>query len=1328
MAETPVTKPIRTSIKIAARVAQVARLIELLPTPQDVATKLAGDIIYMASLIQQFTRDINKVLEGYSNIPWDYLNTQLNSLMTSANFVMDKATAYTNYMVDNTLGLAATSLNIGSELYETTMDVVTHTAQTASSFGAAIASTSADIKGDHDTAQAIRDGVQQWNPTDGDNPLKTAAGKIVDAQNKVNDWMGDATDAVNDAGAFLKSMIDKLKGMVEKMSKDVDEAFGGIVQTDKISTTLTTVSDGLTGYNKALASQVVGASAEAINSIISNFSLGKFVSAFLGVATSSVLITTGLNELPPINIDKMLSEFQGSLANPLKGVASDVTFDDLVQYDPQKYNDLRDSFETYLLQQRTEIFSKKKNIFTKNTAEAKAYIKASKAWYNGMTKEQRQEIKTAIKEIKKKRDSAKNAKVAKKLKDVVLEELKKLQEACKVFAKRLKEEWEAMLQTYKDAVKQIKEFFENGGPGDQYVEDLCLDINDNCDNIKQLCMVDMPTQIAGSGTKAVLPYCFGMAVPNYAHNAISFIVDLKIILKFVMDLIKYIMNILDDIKKLAQLFLNALKKLRDMINQLLDMLGLGWFMDLVQDLVDAFQEQANETTKMLEGTLTPVYLKDTSLYYKWVDEINAFRNKITSSSDDLGDWEVHVKNSHINGLLVMMGAEPIDYEKGNTSEGYPYLATQQSGGILDGFTGITSPLIFTPQKRPLTGVDSNGNTASGNVWKYDRKEISKRLGELLDYIKSTKDTYIVAYRSPKFKSYDGDNALTKDQYVIEGSFEVNMERDPSQVETWYYYHPNLNHLGYDIEFYNLKGKTFNYKDFPFAGMVGSDTSHNREYYTEYMSNAARNPNNNWQHKTIKKLGTNYGTWGDAFNIVCNNTITASEAYYWYQDVIEDDADWTRILLPNGDYDTYYDPDDENLDTYLDPDKNVDQPIGFEVKIDEDDNVPVVDMFYNGYDPIPEDGKLSVSFTIDGIEWGEGTPYVHIWDKYYPINTGDGVTNVIVPFEGSDEDPFKDINMSFDLTPETVKSPLNDEGDVDFDKINLNICDLSIVDGSIKPTSYGMDYTRNDDDFDVNFYNNGGLPIDSDTDMSITLDVGDIGDCSIIFGGEEYKPKPNTPLTLIGKPIITGGELIPIKFIGDEDDIKKIEVLDMSILDGYDNFNVKIDIDDTTENNISGKVKFNINGGEYTKTFGEDHTKKVSLNHSWGIGKIETDMFDILITGVRPNISNTTNITTKWQLNNATYNGDMFGSTNGCILKLDGCVVLDKSKPVDVVVTMSFDDKSGIANIINQSEKGSVVKIKIDGEEKLIWVKNKTLQRGDFVSVKIDDKIKYFQVF
>lgn len=919
MPETPVVKPIRTSIKIAAKVVQIARLIYLMPTPQDFANRIAADIIYMSSLIQKFVSDINKVMDGYSNIPWDYLNNQLYSVVDSANNVLNRAQAYSDYMVENTLGLGKDVLALGNEVYEMSIDVATHGAQTASSFGAAIASTSEDILGNHDVAQKIRDNVPGWTPADGDNPIKEAMGAVAEAEAKakgiIDDVANDAKDAVNSAGQFVQSIINKLKGMVDKMSADVDAAFGNIINKDQILDTTGKLS-GLSGYDKALASQVVGATSTAINNIVQNFSLGKFVTAFLGVATNAVLITTGLNELPPVNFDKMLDEFRGQLEkNPLKNVMSDISFDDLIEYDPTTYNNLVESFELELKKQREANLNKKKNIFNVKSAEAKEYIKASISWYNNMSKTERNNIKSAMNEIKKKRKKAKNAKVAVKLKDVVLQELKKLQDECKKFAKRLEEEWNAMLKQYKDAVKEIETFFHLDGPGDQYVEDLCLDINQQCANIVQLCTIDMPVELAGSATKAALPYCFGMAIPNYAHNVVSFIVDIKIILKFIMDLISYVMKILDDIKKIAQLFLIAFKKLRDMINQLLDMLGLGWLMDLVEDIIDTLNDKVDETCEKLEGTLTPVYLKDLNMYPGMLDEVQKFvsefsglvasQQKYNNTTNTLVRNELNTNfqsmyekigltpdTGYINGLLVMMGVEPIDLTKneGNTFTGWSYLNEVS-------YQPFYNPVSFgSGDYRFNFSFDENVRTVEYHrlTSGYNNEHILEGLKDRIKQIKAHDAVYIAAYKTPHFpRNSVNMSSQTKSLRTYNDiDFTIQTSYDPSVIDSWVYYHPNLNHYGYDIVA-NAIGKTG--KIYYSEIKLSKET---KEKYETFMQNAANKPtpSNDWLSEVIAKPKP-IGPWS-GLNINGDSIITANEAFYWFGLDNETDDMYEMFNPPN----------------------------------------------------------------------------------------------------------------------------------------------------------------------------------------------------------------------------------------------------------------------------------------------------------------------------------------------------------------------------------------------------------------------------------------------
>lgn len=1299
MEQEPINPPMRKGIKVAAQVAQIARLITLMPTPQDFATRIAGDIIYMSSLIQKFVTDINKVLDGYSNIPWDYFNNQLYSISDSAQNVLNRAQEYSNYVVDNTIGLAGDFVEIGAEMYDGGLDLASETAKSVSSFGAAIASTSADIKGQHDVAQSIRDGVREFQNSGNTNtnPLRDALKSVKDTETKalgtIDDTIGGAKDVVNNGVQFIQDIINKLKDMVDNMSKDVDSAFGNIINKDNISSTLGTVAQMNGDYHKAMASQVVGASAQAVQSIIDNFSLGKFVTAFMGVATNSVLISLGLDQLPPINLDKMLQEFQGSLQKtPLEGVQSDISFDDLIEYDPERYNALKESFEIYLKQQREAILAKKKNMFNVRTAEAKIYLNASKNFYNGMSKEERKNLKSAINEIKKKRKLTKKARVSRKLKDVVKEELKKLQEECSKFAKRLKEEWDAMLKTYKDAVDQIKQFFHGGGPGDQYVEDLCLDINKNVNDIVQLCTIDMPTQIAGSSTKAALPYCFGMAVPNFAHNVISFIVDVKIILKFIMDLLKYVMNILNDIKKLAQLFLIALKKLIDMIKQLLKFLGLGWLMDLVEDIVNLFRDKVDETCEILEGTLTPVYLKDLNMYPDMLNEVKKYiieledKNKNNqedsdeiepgepviieqSKSEEIEDengntsivfddsgingdpieiYKKYIKTNSeikkpdaiyeklgltrdtgfINGLLVIMGVEPIDLEE-ESSNGWTYWISQSFGIYLHGFFDCPTSV----QRRKI---------------KYNDKAIIQALKDRVAQIESHDSIYIAAYKTPHFSrngiSYNSSNKdLDNYDDIV---FSVNTNYDPSKIDSWIYYHPNLNHYGYDIV-----GRTIrqNQRVKIYYNKLREVDKTMKEKYLTFMENAASTPNNEWMSKVVIKPNP-IGAWS-GLNINGDTSIVASEAFYWFDLTVEDDDLYNMVNPPNTPpYDDLF-GDDEGEDN---DDKKEKKGYVITLEVTGIDDNPKTSV--SGVSIITP--KKSVGYRDSFNVSGKHHVKTKVWDnvsteepdKFSLRCIGSKTCGIkekhtIWKFVENASCTFNEYGMNFtNITGgelhNTSLSGLSDINDAGFstDKIIWNNYEIDTSTISIKEDDKGNKKIlyKNETDITDLVADFDGITIKFNDDLYMynSILIYHIGDIVRIYGDTNANV-----INISECNIKSPGETVDIDahiFLKGYNKEDKPEDDENSDYVSERTFKSEIKVKSKTSSSVSGLVEFTINGDEYTLTKTKSG-KELDENKEWNFIPYNRHSFDVRSIGSKIGSNKYENkIKTYWSLTNGKY--------------------------------------------------------------------------------------------
>lgn len=1317
--DTPVTPKLRSAIKVAGQVAQISRLVSLLPTPQDFATKIAGDIIYMSGLVQQLVKDINKVLEGYSNIPYDYFNNQLISISTSAQNTLNRAQEYTNYIVNNTLGLAGDFTEIGKELYEGTIKISAKSAQTVSSFGAAIASTSEDIKGNHDVAESIRSGVKKFEESKYTDTsfMADALKSVRNTENKAYDFIDKTStgigNSINSGTQFIQDIIKQLKSLVDKLNKDIDSAFGHIISKNNISSTLGTVSELNGDYTKAVSSQVVGASAAAIKSIVDNFSIGKFITAFTGVVTNATLIKLGLDKLPPINFDKMLLEFQSKMQNnPLDGLNSDITFDDLVKYDPVAYKNLQESFEVYLKQQREDILKKKKNIFSAKLTDSKILINASKNFYNGMSKEERNKIKSAIREIQKKRNQTKKAKTSKKYKDIVLDELKKLQEQCKKFADRLKKSWDAMIQEYKDAVNQVKTFFTGGGPADIEIEELCLDINDNCDNIVQLCTIDMPTQVAGSSTKAILPYCFGMAVPNFAHNMISFVVDVKIILKFIMDLLKYVMNILKDIKKLALYLLVGIRKLKDIILQLLDLLGLGWLMDLVKDITNLFQQKVNETCEILEGTLTPVYLKDLNIYPDMLNEVKKYvvelENKNKVNSDDnknkIGkakilkkstitdtdkineqlnqdpnklyekfiDEETYTNKSnaiyeklgltkdtgYINGLLVMMGVDPIDLEE-ETSNGWTYWITESYGMFLDGF--YDCPTSVNVRKI-----------------KYNDYAIINVLKERISQIESHDSIYIAAYKSPHF-SRDGisysKNSKDLNNYD-DINFSINTDYDPSKIDGWIYYHPNLNFYGYDIVGRVIRGNLNNKIYYNKLHEVDDEM---KTKYLTFMENAASKPNNEWISKVIVKPYP-MGYWS-GLNINGDTSISASEAFYWFNLVVDDNDDFDGMYNPDitpGFQDLFGDDDDDDNDDEDTPlnngcilklnvkslDTNTKNVSGISLIKPNSSTISYRDTFNVSksnhiktkvWDNIFSDNSENFTFKCVGYKTGGGIKNIHTkWKfkenancvfNYYGVNF-EKITSG--EFHNTSFKNVKNIN-----SPENLNNDFIEYSDknkiiwnncvIDTDTIsiltneNTNEQELWYYENGIKTknlTNEVLEFDGEHVKFNDNLYMYNDILIYHDTEHSIRVygdssaNVVDLSNCiSNISNDNNIKIDVDILLEGYTKDDITTG--------GDKLDYTPERTYKGQIL-----------VNSKTSRSVFGKIEYTIKGNEYTLSKTKSGNT-LDESKTWDYIPYDIKTFDVQCIGSKIGSDiNETKIKTHWVLQNGKYMYNNYEIHNG----------------------------------------------------------------------------------
>jgi hypothetical protein len=756
-----INKGMQKAIKIMAVTAQTARFVSLMPKPKDFVTRIVSDVVYLSAEVKKLSDDINSLLDQYANIPTNYLMVQMNSITGSLTGITNRVNTYVQTGINNVMEVGENTMGAITELTGMVIDTVGNTVDAVTTLSAAVAQSSSAVLGDNDTASEIYDTTEEifeWNGSGFDKvssetltKLNNATQKITDAKTKmttaVNDTATKVNDAIENAQNAVERKLDYLKTQMDKLSNVLDTGFGDVTGVSSIANGASAVTDALkSSDNNSSSAQAVTAISSAVSNVLKNFSISKVIKAFAGVLTQSVIVTTGLDQLPPIDFESMLANIREDMTisnedlfKELNGIV-DNTYDQIQsfnkslenlpseekEYGSSKYEEFLKQYDEEINKQREEI---RVSMATTSSAERQltdTEIKAKQLL-------ERRAMKSAIKEARKFRKQVSNARQTDKLKSVIGDELSRLKKNMEYISNSIKSDWNDMMDEYRNSIKEIKTFFQNGGDGDMFIQDCCEAINQDCKDIKSLCS-NLTTQLVSSGIKVAMLSDIGAVVPNPAYKIADFWMDIKTIIKFVKDLITLVIDILNNINKLARIILNGINSLSEIIQELLEILGLKWFMDLVQTLLDLLANKITDVKALLMNMLSPVYYRDTDEY-----------NNTLETLEDMFDEN-------------------------------------------DKYT------LTSSQERALFGFGNNnkryyniGISAIYNIKRTDDKE--KAYEDLMKDLEDRADD-IVAYRSPILADTE-----TKENNVTNLISGIDLETADVKFIGWYYFHPNLDHTG-----------------------------------------------------------------------------------------------------------------------------------------------------------------------------------------------------------------------------------------------------------------------------------------------------------------------------------------------------------------------------------------------------------------------------------------------------------------------------------------------------------------------------------------------------
>ena len=241
--------------------------------------------------------------------------------------------------------------------------------------------------------------------------------------------------------------------------------------------------------------------------------------------------------------------------------------------------------------------------------------------------------KSAIKEMRKIRRDVIKAKQIEKYKGFLTMELKQLEKEFKDIGNNIKNEWDSMMKQYKDAIDVIKKFFSKEGCGGSEAVDKCCErINDDADQIKELCQ-NIGTELASVTTNIAVPYAIGTCVDMPVHKILEFFKDLKIILTFLKNLIRLGIDIISQLTILAKIVANGFQSLAEILQTLKELLGVDKILNMIDYLLALFKPKLSDVKMLLENSLSPIYYNETDEYENRVNQMNGL---LEDDSDDGG--------------------------------------------------------------------------------------------------------------------------------------------------------------------------------------------------------------------------------------------------------------------------------------------------------------------------------------------------------------------------------------------------------------------------------------------------------------------------------------------------------------------------------------------------------------------------------------------------------------------------------------------------------------------------------------------------------------------
>lgn len=384
----------RKAIKKMAEISQVARVLNLVPKPEDFALKLISDLKNIVGMVKSVSLRIDQILDMYSSIPSEFLLKGFDEILDKLNDIND----YAKFAIAETANVMSSTVKSAQELTDA-VNLATSTITSAAlqigggltygtvAMGANILlamngngrrsmtndvvqdvidgkvsvgemeeefekrineNSTVTINGNDYNLNNIANEIGDWTKTSVeqttesidnffdkadvgfDNSFEWIEDKKENADEFVDNTVGKLIEKVENAKKTVEDKIEQVRRVFDNFIKKFDDAFGFVSGKDFVAESFENASN--TAFEK-MDTPVYDALGEVTGEIadfIKNFSIGKVVTAIGGIVIGAGAATLAMDLLPNVNVDRMLRDIMG-------GVDTDYSMDKMSELYYNKY-------------------------------------------------------------------------------------------------------------------------------------------------------------------------------------------------------------------------------------------------------------------------------------------------------------------------------------------------------------------------------------------------------------------------------------------------------------------------------------------------------------------------------------------------------------------------------------------------------------------------------------------------------------------------------------------------------------------------------------------------------------------------------------------------------------------------------------------------------------------------------------------------------------------------------------------------------------------------------------------------------------------------------